>query len=94
MRLFEKDREHFNELQRILQSGPWPTRALEDNLADVKAQVAANIRGAEALRALARKYGLETVATYLEVLRERRRLGGSNAKPSLRRVERTRISSS
>ncbi len=70
-RLFQRGRERFDNLVRILQGGPWPTRALEDNLADIKAQVAANIRGAEALLALARKYGSNTVTTYLNALRER-----------------------
>ncbi len=71
MRLFEKGRPHFDEFERLLQTGPWPTRALQDNLADVKAQVAANIRGANGLRSLALKFGPDTVANYLRILRER-----------------------
>jgi 5-oxoprolinase (ATP-hydrolysing) len=42
------------ELRRLLASGPYPTRAIEENLADLRAAAAANHRGAEALRALAR----------------------------------------
>ena len=70
-KLFIAGRENFGELERLLQCGPWPTRALEDNLADIKAQVASNIRGAGAFQSMAKNYGPETVSTYLNALRKR-----------------------
>ena len=70
-KLFAAGRENFGELERLLQNGPWPTRAIEDNLADIKAQVAANIRGAAAFQCMAKNYGTETVSTHLNALRER-----------------------
>jgi 5-oxoprolinase (ATP-hydrolysing) len=44
----------WGELRRRLLDGPFPTRAVEENLADLRAAAAANHSGAEALRALAR----------------------------------------
>jgi 5-oxoprolinase (ATP-hydrolysing) len=58
-------------LRRMLLDAPYPTRAVEENLADLRAAVAANHRGAEALRALARDHGHEVVAFYMEALKER-----------------------
>lgn len=43
----------FDDLATLLTSGPWPTRNLADNLADLHAQLAANLHGAERLRGLA-----------------------------------------
>jgi 5-oxoprolinase (ATP-hydrolysing) len=45
------------ELRRLLLEGPFPSRAVEENLADLRAAAAANHSGAEALRALARAAG-------------------------------------
>ena len=41
----------------MLAGGPYPSRAVEENLADLRAALAANHRGAEALRALAHAAG-------------------------------------
>jgi 5-oxoprolinase (ATP-hydrolysing) len=43
----------WEEMRRLLTTGPYPTRALEENLADLRAAAAANHLGAEALRGLA-----------------------------------------
>jgi 5-oxoprolinase (ATP-hydrolysing) len=43
----------FDEISRLLTSAPHPTRNLADNLADLHAQLAANLQGAERLKALA-----------------------------------------
>ncbi|MFM7606111.1 MAG: hydantoinase B/oxoprolinase family protein, partial [Prosthecobacter sp.] len=43
----------FDEISRLLASSPHPTRNLADNLADLHAQLAANLQGAERLKALA-----------------------------------------
>lgn len=58
-------------LRRTLLDAPYPTRAVEENLADLRAAVAANHRGAEALRGLAREHGRESVAFYMAALKER-----------------------
>ena len=63
----------WEEMRRLLLGGPYPTRAVEENLADLRAAVAANHRGVAALRALAREHGRATVARYMEGLAERAR---------------------
>ncbi len=49
---------------------PFPSRAIEDNLADLRAAVAANHAGAEALRALAAAEGRDAVARYMRALQD------------------------
>ncbi|HVK04339.1 MAG TPA: hydantoinase B/oxoprolinase family protein, partial [Armatimonadaceae bacterium] len=58
-------------LTRLLTGGPHPTRSLADNLADVEAAVAANRRGADALRALAAAHGADRVHAAMEALADR-----------------------
>jgi len=54
-----------------LLAGPHPTRALADNLADLRAAVAACHQGAQALIALASEQGSAVVAHYMAALEER-----------------------
>lgn len=61
----------WDEVRRLLLEAPFPTRAVEENLADLRAAVAANHRGAEALRSLAREQGRAAVAHYMEALKAR-----------------------
>jgi 5-oxoprolinase (ATP-hydrolysing) len=61
----------WDEMRRRLLAPPYPTRAIEENLADLRAAVAANHRGVEALRGLAREHGRETVEHYMAALKER-----------------------
>ena len=54
-----------NELETLLTSGPYPTRSVADNLADVSAQVAANTSGVRQLRELIAHYSLPVVQAYM-----------------------------
>lgn len=56
------------DLRERLQSGPFPSRAVADNLADVEAQVAANQKGASDLLSLTQQYGRETVEQAMQSL--------------------------
>ena len=47
----------WDEMRELLGRPPWPSRAIEENLIDLAAQVAANHRGAFLLRELARSGG-------------------------------------
>ena len=51
-------------LRGLLLSGPHPTRSVEENLADIHAQIAANAVGAHLLHELIAGHGLDTVAAY------------------------------
>ena len=56
------------EVRALLASGPHPARSPDQNLADLKAQVAACAQGASELRALASAEGVPAVAAYMEHL--------------------------
>ena len=55
----------FDELEKILLSGPWPSRCPQENLADIEAQVAANRAGARRLEELIAARGRATVLGYM-----------------------------
>ena len=53
------------DLRALLSSGPYPSRNVAANLADLKAQVAACTKGADELRRISHEYGREGVAAYM-----------------------------
>ena len=57
-----------DELRALLSSGPYPSRSVEDNLADVSAQVAANNIGVRQLRELVERYSLPVVHAYMHYI--------------------------
>ena len=63
----------------LLQSGDYPVRNLTQNLADLRAQVAANERGVQELRRMIAHYGLDQVQAYMHHVQE-------NAAEAVRRV--------
>ncbi len=65
-RLVEQGKSRFEELRTLLTSGPYPTRNVADNLADITAQVAANHQGARDLASLIERYTLPVVEAYME----------------------------
>jgi 5-oxoprolinase (ATP-hydrolysing) len=70
-------------MRDVLAGGPHPSRSVDDNLADLAAAVAANHRGAELLRGLAREHGPAAVAEYMDALKRRAEAGIRDA---LRRI--------
>ncbi len=67
------------EMRALLQSGEHPSRNPDQNLADLKAQVAANEKGVRELRAMVTQYGLDVVQGYMRHVQD-------NAEESVRRV--------
>jgi 5-oxoprolinase (ATP-hydrolysing) len=53
------------ELRTSLAAGPWPARNPDQNVADLKAQLAANARGIAELESLIARCGRETVVRYM-----------------------------
>jgi 5-oxoprolinase (ATP-hydrolysing) len=53
------------EVRDLLTKAPYPARNPAQNIADLKAQVAANEKGADELRAMVRHYGLGVVRAYM-----------------------------
>ncbi|BAZ31538.1 hypothetical protein NIES4074_40110 [Cylindrospermum sp. NIES-4074] len=67
------------ELVKLLQSPPYPARNLTQNIADLKAQIAANERGVQELHKMVEHYSLETVQAYMGFVQD-------NAEESVRRI--------
>jgi 5-oxoprolinase (ATP-hydrolysing) len=67
------------ELRAALGAGPCPARNPEQNLADLRAQVAANEKGAQELQAMVAQFGRPTVEAYMRHVQD-------NAEESVRRV--------
>jgi 5-oxoprolinase (ATP-hydrolysing) len=58
------------EVRAALVAGPWPARAPDRNLADLKAQVASCQAGAAAVAEMIRTYGARAVASYMGFVQE------------------------
>jgi 5-oxoprolinase (ATP-hydrolysing) len=53
------------QLRTLLCSGPWPARNFQQNLADLRAQLAANARGAHELERAAQAHGRSVLLAYM-----------------------------
>ncbi|MCP3869005.1 MAG: 5-oxoprolinase [Gammaproteobacteria bacterium] len=67
------------EIREVLLSGPYPVRNLDQNLADLRAQIAANEKGVQELRRMVDQFGLEVVRAYMKHVQD-------NAEEAVRRV--------
>ncbi|MER6915935.1 hydantoinase B/oxoprolinase family protein [Streptomyces sp. NPDC000594] len=67
------------ETRALLTGAPHPSRAPDANIADLRAQIAANEKGVEELRRMTGRFGLEVVHAYMRHVRE-------NAEESVRRI--------
>ncbi len=67
------------ELLELLRDGAYPARNPAQNIADLRAQVAANEKGVQELRAMVAQFGRTTVAAYMRHVQD-------NAEESVRRV--------
>ena len=66
-------RARLEEVRRLLEGAPYPSRAVEDNLADLTAAVAACHHGCQALQVLAAAHGSDTVTHYMAALKDKAR---------------------
>jgi len=64
-KLIDQGRSRIDAFETLLTSGPYPTRSVRDNLADVSAQVAANNNGVRQLQELVARYSLRVVQDYM-----------------------------
>ncbi len=67
------------EMLALLQSGAYPSRNPQQNMADLKAQIAANEKGVQELRKMVAHFGLDVVQAYMGHVQD-------NAEESVRRV--------
>jgi 5-oxoprolinase (ATP-hydrolysing) len=65
--LLAVDRGDFREgaIRALLASGPYPARNIDQNIADLSAQIAACARGAAELLRISNDYGVDTVSAYM-----------------------------
>lgn len=68
--LVEAGESRFDEIAALLREGPYPSRAPEENLADLEAALAANRAGVRALESLVARFGREQVAFYMRRQKE------------------------
>ncbi len=71
MHLIKAGESQFEAIRQLLTEGPYPTRNVQENIADLQAQLAANQQGGEALRALVREHRLAKVQYYMNALKDR-----------------------
>ncbi len=67
------------EIIALLQSGQYPSRNPQQNLADLKAQIAANEKGVQELRSMVQQFSLPVVRAYMQHVQD-------NAEESVRRA--------
>ncbi|WP_407285656.1 hydantoinase B/oxoprolinase family protein [Streptomyces sp. BP-8] len=67
------------ETRELLASGPYPSRAPDANLADLRAQIAANEKGIHELHRMTEQFGLDVVRAYMGHVQD-------NAEESVRRI--------
>ncbi|MGA0572391.1 hydantoinase B/oxoprolinase family protein [Variovorax sp. VNK109] len=67
------------EMIALLRSGEYPSRNPQQNMADLKAQIAANEKGVQELRKMVAQFGLDVVQAYMKHVQD-------NAEESVRRV--------
>ncbi|NGN62892.1 5-oxoprolinase [Streptomyces sp. A7024] len=67
------------ETRELLGSGPYPSRAPDANIADLRAQIAANEKGIRELRKMITQFGLDVVQAYMGHVQD-------NAEESVRRI--------
>jgi 5-oxoprolinase (ATP-hydrolysing) len=78
-KLLDAGRLREAEMVALLQSGEYPSRNPAQNMADLKAQIAANEKGVQELRRMVQQFGLPVVQAYMQHVQD-------NAEESVRRV--------
>jgi len=79
VKLVDRGRLCETEILALLGSGAHPSRNPQQNLADLKAQIAANEKGAQELRRMVADFGLDVVQAYMQHVQD-------NAEESVRRA--------
>ena len=78
-KLVETGKFREREMIELLSSGPYPARNTTQNIADLRAQIAANEKGVQELGKLVDYYGLDVVHAYMKHVQD-------NAEEQVRRV--------
>ncbi len=79
IKLMDQGRFLEEEIRLLLSSGPYPARNPDQNIADLRAQIAANEKGLQELQKMVSHYSLPVVQAYMQHVQD-------NAEESVRRV--------
>ena len=79
VKLVERGTLREREMIALLESGEYPSRNPQQNMADLRAQIAANEKGQQELRRMVSEFGLDVVQAYMGHVQD-------NAEESVRRV--------
>ena len=79
VKLVEDGKMLEGEMRRLLAAATWPARNPDQNIADLRAQVAANEKGVQELRRMVAHFGLDVVKAYMLHVQD-------NAEECVRRV--------
>jgi 5-oxoprolinase (ATP-hydrolysing) len=71
--LLVRDGRCASRVAQQLASGRWPARNPDQTIADLRAQIAANEKGVQELRAMVAQFGRATVAAYMQPCAGQRR---------------------
>ncbi|MGW1005323.1 hydantoinase B/oxoprolinase family protein [Streptomyces sp. NPDC002520] len=77
--LAQNGRFREEETRRLLTEAPYPSRNVRTNLADLRAQIAANRKGVDEVRRMIGEFGLDVVQAYMRHVQD-------NAEEAVRRV--------
>ncbi|MEM9443767.1 MAG: hydantoinase B/oxoprolinase family protein [Verrucomicrobiota bacterium] len=69
--LFQEGVSKLDDLEKLLRDAPHPSRAVEDNLADINAQIAANRRGLKSMNELLEQFGESVLLKHMDQLLQR-----------------------
>src|SRR5690606_32526919 len=78
-KLVENGRMREPELRKLLSGARYPARNPDQNIADLRAQIAANEKGVQELRRMVKEFGLDVVHAYMDHVQD-------NAEEAVRRV--------
>jgi 5-oxoprolinase (ATP-hydrolysing) len=78
-KLVDRGRFREGDMRALLASGAWPARNPDQNIADLRAQIAANEKGVQELRRMVGDFGLDVVNAYMGHVQD-------NAEEQVRRV--------
>ncbi len=79
LRLLHQGQFREAEIRELLCSGPWPARNPDQNIADLKAQIAANNKGVNEMWRMIDHFGTDTVLAYMRHVQD-------NAEAAVRKV--------
>ncbi len=79
IKLVDQGKFREDAVREVLGSGRWPARHPDQNVADLKAQIAANAKGLQELKRMVDQFGLDVVRAYMSHVQD-------NAEESVRRV--------